>query len=191
MVFSMSSVQLPDIVDYVEFFKFSESKSLFDKRYCYILEPYDVNNGITLYIGFRKDGNSVNVLTRVADFKSNTFNLMSLNNKHISNLMEKYHNKLVNILKTAGVLDSLMYFSIVKDELLLVDVMINANQFLSPGLLRDLFGKVLPIQKTVTIDIITAELVKNYKGKFIKPSAFKYVLDSETPRPMYGIIDEV
>jgi hypothetical protein len=92
------------------------------------------------------------------------------------------------LLKAANIPNSLLYFSRIGDKMHVVDAMISANKFVGPGMLRDLFGKIMPTQSVVSIDVMNDDNIKKYAGKFIKPSAFKYYLEDNNPRPLYGIL---
>jgi len=60
---------------------------------------------------------------------------------------------------------------------LLVDIQLTANRLAGPGIIRDVFSKVIETQKIVEIATITVdkidELKKSGKQYIIKPSAFK------------------
>ena len=90
-------------------------------------------------------------------------------------------------MKTSGIKEACYYFSDVKNPVL-VDVMISANKFIGPGMLRDVYSKIIPTQKISEITMLSVDNFNNFNGKIIKPSSFKYVIEDKYFRPLYGII---
>jgi hypothetical protein len=176
------SVKVPELVDYPEFFDVTENIEMFNGSYSYIIEPYDLKNGINLYIGFRDDV----IIRRAANFQSYEFDLRE-ENADVSTILLWSH-KLTDLMKSIRVTDASFYFSKDKQGLLLVDVMIAANKFLGPGMLLDLFGHVVPTQKVIDTVVLDKENIPENKGKLVKTSRFKIVFDNDSTRPQYGLI---
>jgi hypothetical protein len=177
----MKTVKLPDFVDYPEFFKIKENESIFKDSYGYVLEPYELN-GYSLFIGFRDK----NFFSRISDFKSNEINLLNNKDIGIKYLLNNLY-KISNILYYAKINECLLYFAN-KSNPTLVDMMVSSTKFCGPGMLRDIFGKSLKIQQTVEICNLNDDNVKKYKGKYFKPSRFKYTIKEKIIKPLYGII---
>lgn len=78
----------------------------------------------------------------------------------------------------------------------LVDVQISLNKFLGPGMLRDVFSKVMPCQRIIDLAVLdearTREISKNpekYGNKVIlKPSRYRFVDNNGIVAPMYAFI---
>ncbi len=172
----MKEYTLPDFFDYPKFFNVSEYIALFNNLYSYIIKPYDLNNGYSLYIGFRDDY----VFMRLADLNSN---ILKISKEH---KVINYSEKLLHIMKSSRQKEACFYFSGIDDPML-VDVMISANKFISPGMLKDVYSKTVPTQEIVKIEIIDDSFKKHSK-MFIKPSTFKYVIEKEYFRPLYGVV---
>jgi len=177
----MNTVSIPDFVDYPEYYKVLDNLELFNNIYCYIIEPY-VMDGIGLYIGFRDDY----VIRRISDFKSNEIDGSKIN--EVSGTILYWSNLLKEVMKSARVPDALFYFSVTDNKPILVDVMISANKFVGPGMLNDLFAKIVPIQTTIDKSILNKDDIIKYKGKIVKPSSFKYLTEKGLIRPQYGIV---
>jgi hypothetical protein len=175
----MNKCVIPDFVDYPTFFDVKEYSKLFNNLYSYIIVPYSLDDGYSLYIGFRNGY----VFVRLSDFKSNEYKISDSKYKPIL----KYVSKLVNLMKTARIVESCYYFSN-KSNPVLVDVMISANKFLGPGMIRDIYKKILPTQEIVEIATVSSDNLSKYMGKFIKPSRFKYLIEDKEFRPLYGIV---
>ena len=166
-------ITLPDIIDYPEFFKINNNLNIFNNVYGYIIKPYELN-GDALYIGFRKGY----VFYRLADFYSNILNITE------SPIINKLP-VLANILFTSKIPECLLYFS----GDVLVDMMVSANKFVGPGMLRDIFGKIFKIQEIIEIVTLNDEIRDKYKDMFFKPSKFKFINEDGLIRPMYGVIN--
>jgi hypothetical protein len=171
----MTDVTIPDLVDYPQFLSFSEYGSLFKNILCYVIEPYELV-GYSVYVGFR-NGYS---LVRVGDFESNMIGC--------DDYIIKYIDILIEITKSIGINDSIYYFSKNNGSLVLVDMMLSANKFAGPGMLRDIFGKVFKTQNVIDICQINEETTNKYNTKVVKPSSFKYIIDKNTIRPQYGLV---
>lgn len=175
----MKEYQLPDFVDYPELFNVKEYSSLFNNLYAYIINPYTVDSGYSLYIGFRDD----NIFIRLADLNSNKLSLSDGSNTKIL----KYVDKLYNVMKVARIREACYYFSNVNNPIL-VDVMISANKFMGPGMIKDVFSKIMPTQEIVELSMVSVDNFSNFTGKIIKPSRFKYVIEDGRFRPLYGMV---
>jgi hypothetical protein len=175
----MNNYQLPSFVDYPEFFNVREYSSLFNNLFSYIISPYPIDNGYSIYIGSRNDY----VFVRLSDFKSSELDITDHKYKSIL----KHVDKLLNIMKVAKIRESCYYFSNQNDPIL-VDVMLSANKFMGPGMIRDVFSKTVPTQEIMSVENLMIDNYDNFSGKYIKPSRFKYVIEKEYFRPLYGMI---
>lgn len=180
----MTSVEVPDLVDYPEFFNVSDNFEMFKGTYAYVIEPYDLKNGINLYVGFRDDV----VVRRMSDFKSEELDLRNPTGDVLQVL--QWSEAIVDLMVSIRIADASFYFSKTNGTLGLVDVMIAADKFLGPGMVRDLFDKILPLQTIIEIVVLDEENMVTYKDKLVKPSRFKYTFENSFPRPKYGIIDK-
>ena len=187
----MSIVKLPDILPYPELKKFDDIPEIKD-QFVYVIRSYSTK-GLTVLI-YRKDGN---VYFKFGDFSGKT---IDVNNKSAKIFLEKYSAKFVELMNLVKIPQAIHYFTVEKDLLRLVDVRTSLNKFVSPGMLKDLYGKIVETQevvKTVQLNSETISGIKgnkgNYKGSFIiKTSAFKTITRGTSPKlnmyPMYAKI---
>lgn len=175
----MKNVTVPDFVDYPDLYDVVDNIKLFNGVFVYVIENY-VLSGYSLYVGFRDDYS----ICRVADFKSKEFSTLSDRVPEVLALSDK----LKEVMIYARVADALFYFSDNGADLVLVDVMLSANKFVGPGMLRDLFGNVVKTQNVLETVVFEDDMATKYKGKIIKPSRFRYLSESGVIRPQYGII---
>ena len=72
------------------------------------------------------------------------------------------------------------YFAI-EDELTLVDMQLSLNKFAGPGMIKDIFGKIMKTQEIIKTEIIDNRAIEfinkgtgSYEGNLvIKPSRFR------------------
>lgn len=183
MEFIMSeTVTVPDFVDYPEFYVISENRHMFGQRFGYIIKPYNFDNVLSWYVGFR--GN--HMVTRFADNKSNEINIAKCEDNHPVKELVKFVTPVASLFHSARIVEALIYVD--SDEMNVVDVMTSANKFLGPGMVRDLFDTIIGTQEVIEVTEFTDEVIENNPGAYFKPSKFRYVLDGNYPRPQYGII---
>lgn len=176
----MKNVIIPDFVDYPELYDISSNIKLFSGVFVYVIDGYELV-GYSLYIGFRENYS----ICRIADFKSNEFTDLSGRVPEMLLLSDK----LKEVMIYARVSDALFYFSNNNgNEPILVDVMLSANKFVGPGMLRDLFGNIVKTQGVVETVVFEEDMLAKHKGKIIKPSRFRYLSENGMIRPQYGII---
>jgi hypothetical protein len=186
----MTLPTLPAILAYPEIQKFDLLPEIID-QFVYVIKSYP-NKGLTILI-YRKDEY---VYFKFGDFAGKIAN--PTNNKHIKLFMEKYSAKFVGLMTTARIPQAIYYVVIENDAMRLVDVRVSLNKFAGPGMLRDLYGKIIDTQevlKTIQLNSETIEAIKKgtgtYKGGLIlKTSVFKTVTRGNTPKlmmyPMYA-----
>jgi len=179
----MTTVQIPDFVDYPEFFVVNKNDHLFNELFCYIVEPYPFD-GVNLYVGFREDC----VIMRIADFKSN-----EIDHEQFSDFDKgvlELSNSVIDVMRHSRIIEASYYFANCNGKPVLVDMMVSANKFVGPGMLRDLFGKTLDTQKVIDIKKLNNEEIDSNKGNLVKPSRFRCLMDGRMPRPQYGVIGQ-
>lgn len=185
------TVKLPDLLAYPEIKKFNDIPEMHD-QFVYVIKSYPTNNGLTALV-YRKDGN---VHLKFGDFSGKVVD--SYDNKGIKLFLEKYCSKLVELMSLIKIPQALHYFVVEKNILRLVDVRTSLNKFIGPGMLKDLYGKIIDTQevvKTVQLNSETIEGIKADKGSYkggliLKTSAFKTITRGVAPKlnmyPMYA-----
>lgn len=192
----MSKLQIPDILAYPEVLKFTDITELHDK-FVYVIKAYPLD-GLAVMV-YRADEQ---VYFKFADFDGK---IIDPTGKHklcplIQKFLSERVGKFVALMKSAHIPQAMYYFSVVKDNLVLVDMRTSLNKFAGPGMLRDLFAKFTETQevlKTVKLTPEAVEAIKSGTGNFsgdiiLKTSAFKTVTrpgkDKQKLLPMYGIM---
>ena len=171
----MNCIIVPEIIDYPELFEIS-CPMFSDGMLCYFIDPYPMD-GVSVYIGIKDDY----LIVRVGDWTSNNIDLSDVNDN-----LKSLIGMLIEITKTIHVSDVVYYLSSDKDKYILVDMMISPNKFAGPGMLRDIFSKVIDTQVISGIDVLSPDSKSKYKGKIVKPSRFRTVDVDNIIRPLYG-----
>jgi hypothetical protein len=147
--------ELPALLKYPQPLDFNE-KSIKD-RYCYVIEDYG-RDGISILIAF--DDQSNQFVVRAGDWEGRIFDLKSddFGTVIAQAFMQKDVHKFMKTMRLMSFKQAQYYFAVNKTGIILVDIQLSMNKFASPGMVRDIFGKIYPTQSVG--DII------------LKPSAF-------------------
>ncbi len=185
---------LPDYLGYPKILNLKEIPEI-NNQFVYVIKDYgDKGYGSLIY---RSDDN---VYIRFGDFNGNLIDVGSKNNKHVSIFTTKYIPKILDLMKTARINQAIYYFTGSKDDVTLIDMRMSLNKFTGPGMLRDLFSKIIPTQeviKTVSLNADTINAINAGTGSFsgniiLKTSAFKTITRSVDGKqhmlPMYARI---
>lgn len=195
--FGMSDHKVPEILPYPEILHLVDVPELINK-FCYVIRWYPLS-GLAILI-YR---DNEQVFFKFSEFNGKIINPMDDKNKYnlyIKQFLKDKANKLVSLMKYAKIPQAMYYFSIYQDKMVLIDMRTSLNKFAGPGMLRDLFSKMVDTQEVIktvqlTQDVINAikEGANTYSGNLIiKPSAFKTITrqgkDKPILLPMYGIV---
>lgn len=162
--------------------------------FSYIIEHYG-SDGLALMVIRDKSKDEVRV--QLGDWKGNIVDLDD--KKHAlaeicRSFLDEYGKKMVYMLRLADIERAIFYITINTDrKFKLADVRISYNKFIGPGMLRDVFGKMIEVPKTLEIcnlndDVLDA--IKDGSGSLggsliLKPSRFRTVDWNGAINPMY------
>lgn len=149
--------------------------------FCYIIAGYDPGNSILI----RREGGEVGI--SIGDWHGNRMD------KAAQPILEQMGLKLIEVMRLIRIPQAQFYFSA---DNKLVDVQISINKFLGPGMLRDLFGKLVQVQTIIEMANMTPEKVVDIKAKpdvygkrvTIKPNRYRYIDKDGKITPLYAII---
>jgi len=97
------------------------------------------------------------------------------------------------VVRGIGLDKAILYFATSGDGLVLVDVRVSLNKFVGPGMLQDVWGKVLRTQEIISIEVLKDAVFDSivagrepYSPSLIlKPSRFRYASVGNDPVPLY------
>jgi len=166
---------IPALLSYPRIKNINNIKSIRD-HVCYFIKPYSFD-GIAVVIFKSGDGYSIKLgKFDGSEIKPNKINKGSIE----SEIMTKHVPRIIAIMKHARFDQAEYYFSDGK----LVDVRMSLNKFMSPGMLKDMFARVIPTQDVIKIAQASEEEIKNQKA-ILKPSTFKTIIEGDDILPVY------
>ena len=162
----------------------------------YVIRPY-LEEGISVLIS--KDDKSDNTMILFADWHGNKLDLLDKSNKLVNmadTFLAQNVQVLINFMKMIKIKQAQYFFSGDKyEDLTLVDMQTSLNKMCGPGMIRDLFSKILRTQEVIKVEPIddrALEAIKvgngAYEGNIIlKPSRFRHYHDVKNNdyTPMY------
>jgi len=160
--------KIPKPLPYPHFF---EDRKQLKGQLIYVIEPYPLS-GVSLTID-RPDNH---LRVRYADFAGNLLN--PLNDERCSDV-STILGKILTIIVAAKIPVSQWYIS----NDMIVDVRKDYVNFLSPGFIRDLCGKMVATQKVTKIGIY--DDCDEFNCAFLKPAKFNTAMQNNELVPLY------
>jgi hypothetical protein len=180
---------------YPELLPFEPTPSI-HALYCYVVKHYGTDGlSVLIYRQVEQD----QVVTLMGDWKGNNIDIVNSTNKLAALGLEFAQKDLTGFLETMRLvhLEQVQFFFAIDpdDRLVLVDMQVAYNKFASPGMIRDIFGKIYPTQEVIKTEIIDQRAVEtikkgtgSYEGDIIlKPTRFRMYHDAEANsfQPLY------
>lgn len=180
----MSKLQVPDMLSYPELLSLDKLPEIKGKL-VYVVKAYPLN-GLAVMIA-RKSGN---VMVKFADWDAKP---LMPNAELPFSFFNKKGSDFVGLMYAAKIDQAIFYLT---PDFRLVDMRSSLNKFVGPGMVRDLFGKIIDIQevtKVTGLDDNTLEAIKAGTGSFegdliIKPSVFRTVTRGKKMYPSYAVV---
>jgi hypothetical protein len=180
--------QLPALLSYPKVLTLNDVPELVGK-FVYFVRAYPLQ-GIAVLIVRQKD----EVFMRIGDWDGKVINPME--SEAATTFVKKHSPHFISLMSSAKIQQAVFYLSVNGTDIRLVDIRTSLNKFSGPGMVRDLFGKIIDTQDVVKIDNLTPEVlnaIKNNEGSYtgdliVKPSAFRTIDRAKTMYPMYGIV---
>lgn len=167
-------------------------QKVLENIFCYVIRHYGTD-GISVLV-YRQKNDDVAILC--GDWLGNTIDLTVDNDvtRCATNILNKYAATLVNVMRTIRI-EQAQFFFANGDEPTLVDIQLSANKLCGPGMVRDIFGKILPTQQVINICHLESKVISSildgsgdYFGDIIiKPSKFRHYHEvaNNSYTPMY------
>lgn len=157
---------LPTILKAPKIYDIKEVSSLIDRSLVYIIDDY---GDVKISMLIKRCEGDVIVL-----FGDNNGNRLDISEPTaiISNILENNVQKFIQLMNLINVNQLQFFFAIKDDRPILVDVQVNLDKLLGPGMLRDLFSSMCEIQRTIKIDQMNFDTFSSDVGVIIKPSRF-------------------
>ncbi len=175
---AFGTFEIPALLKYPFPLKFN--KKLIKDRYCYVIADYG-RDGISVLIAFNEE--TQQFVVRAGDWQGSVFDIHKSEDplaKICQAFMQKDVHKFMRTMQLMSFKQAQYYFAVNDTGLALVDIQLSMNKFASPGMIRDIFGKIYPTQEVRKVEIIDERAIEalekgtgTYEGDIIlKPSAF-------------------
>jgi hypothetical protein len=180
--------QLPTLLSYPKVLTLDEAPELVGK-FVYFIRAYKLQ-GLAVLIARQKE----DVFMRIGDWDGKVINPKE--SETATKFVQKYSQPFIGLMSSAAIPQAIFYLSIDGADMRLVDIRMSLNKFSGPGMVRDLFAKIVDTQEVIKIDNLTPEAllaIKDNSGSYsgdliIKPSAFKTIDRNKVMYPMYGLV---
>jgi hypothetical protein len=182
-------IEIPDSLSYPKILPLQEIHEIRGKL-CYVFKAYSLEGYSCVIV--REKGN---ICVRFSDWNGN---ILDLSKQHdLSPNFGESVIKLATLMRYIRVDRLQAYFS-GKDKVMLVDIRLTFNKFISPGMLNDLIGKLgieVPevIGRPIGLDDANISKLLSKSGEYsgtiiVKPSVFKSIVRGEEILPAYGLV---
>ena len=187
--------KLPSVLPYPTLLPFESTPSIHN-IFCYVLKHYG-NTGLSVLI-YRQPKQD-QVITICGDWQGNNLDLVDNDDKLAQIALQFCQERLTIFLQTMHLIrvdQAQFFFALDENEkLILVDMQVAYNKLASPGMIRDIFGKICDIQEVIKTEVIDERAIEainkgtgSYEGDIIlKPTRFRMYHDAEDNsfQPLY------
>lgn len=187
------SSNIPKVLPYIDFISYKDIQKL-EHIYCYIQEcPANVDLTMLIY----RDIVNQDVITIFADRRGIPIELTT-DRSVIADAARKFiKEKLADFVKLMSIIriqQAQYHFWVKDEEVVLVDVRTAINKCVSPGMIEEVYGKIIKTLRTKNIMVLepsTIDAIIQGGGQFesdllIRPSRFRAVDESlEHFKPLY------
>lgn len=183
---SDEKIEVPSLLSYPEILTLDQIQEEIIGQFCYIIKQYPLN-GISVLI--KLNDKQVGTLIRIGDWNSDPIKPDHLLKKYEDMFMKNYAVKFLEFCMNAKIEQIQFYISCKEDSIILVDARTSINNMVSPGYIKDIFGKLMPSQEIVGHpQIMSKEILESINEKvIIKPSLFKATIKDNKMYPLYAL----
>ena len=197
---SRSGLSKPELVKYPSIPSLPEAPDIVG-LFCYIIKHYG-GDGLVVAVNrmvgpkhISKQGaeSDIGLCIVYGDWAGNRIDIVDGSQRALSAryFHEHYLKKFVEVMKLIGAPALQFYLTVGKDDLMLTDIL-TGGKFTGPGLVRDVFGRVITTQEVIKIDVIggtVLDLIERGTGSFsgdliMKPSRAR--VSERTGGPLYA-----
>lgn len=190
---SSGTSELPQILKYPQLLPFEGTPNIKD-IFCYVIRHYG-HTGLAVLI-YRLPKND-QVVVICGDWMGNKIDVVAKDPSELTIAANEFVRKdVVTFYETMRLIkieQAQFFFALVDGELILVDVQVSLNKMASPGMVKDIFGRVYPTQEVLTTEIIDERAIEfimkgrgTYEGDLvIKPSRFRLYESVRNYQPLY------
>lgn len=192
---SSKQIQIPKVLAYPGFIPLESAPSI-KSVFCYVIKHYG-DDGLSALVYRHKEDDQVALL--FGDWKGNNLDIQTNNPTPLTDAANKFvaedFSKFLNLMYSVGIPQAQFFFGLQDGELVLADIQLSLNKFASPGMIRDIFGKIYRTQEVRKLEVIDDRALEylekgtgSYDGDIIlKPSRFRMHHEQEqnSYQPLY------
>lgn len=192
----ISRIQLPKVLPYPVIEPLQLDGAL-KNIFCYIIKYYG-ESGLSVLIYRQKAKDQV--VTIFGDWNGNNIDIVNGEENLLSRLSSDFAKadlvKMLEMMRIINIEQAQYFFGIDDQGLILCDVQISLNKMVGPGMVKDVFGKVIRTQEVIKTEILDDRAMEaiakgsgSYEGDLIiKPSRFRlnHKMDDNIYTPLYA-----
>lgn len=186
MFTSDKQLQTPTLLSYPEVLKLNDVQNEIIDQFCYVIKFYPLN-GISVLIKLNHE--EMGTVIRIGDWNGNALKQDNEFKKYEALFLNKYSIQFLELCINAKIEQIQFYISCQADSMLLVDARTSINNMVSPGYIKDIFGKIMPSQQIIgSPKIMSKDILDSVeKNAIIKPSLFKTIIRNNKMFPLYAL----
>ena len=195
----ISRIELPTVLPYPIIEALNINGPLKD-IFCYIIKHYG-NEGISVLMYRQKAKDQV--VTIFGDWRGNNIDIVQedgdIKTRLCSDFAKSDLVKVLEMMRIINIEQAQFFFGIDDQGLILCDVQISLNKMVGPGMVRDVFGKILRTQEVIKTEVLDDRamdaIIKgsgSYEGDLIiKPSRFRlnHKMEDKSYAPLYAKVE--
>lgn len=192
----ISRVQLPKVLPYPAI-PILDVNGALKNVFCYIIKGYG-NDGLSVLIYRQKTQDQVVAL--FGDWNGNNIDIIQEGSDNKSKLCTDFTKsdlvKILEMMRIINIEQAQFFFGIDEQGLVLCDVQISINKMVGPGMVKDVFGKIIRTQEVIKTEILDDRAMDaiiqgtgSYEGDLIiKPSRFRlnHTIEDQSYAPLYA-----
>lgn len=178
--------QAPSLLSYPEVLTLNDVKEEIVDQFCYVIKQYPLN-GISVLIKLNHE--EMGTVIRIGDWNGNALKKDSELKKYEDIFLSNYSIQFLELCMNAKIEQIQFYMSCQDDSITLVDARTSINNMVSPGYIKDIFGKIMPSQQIIgNPKIMSKDILDSIEEKtIIKPSLFKTIIRNNKMFPLYAL----
>lgn len=151
---------------------------------CYVIKHYGTD-GIAVSINRQKADGDIDISMAFSDWRGNKIDISDKTQQSlaVSYFYDKYLKIFIDAMRIINMQFAQYYMVVGNDDLILTDIRLGQYKLTGPGMVRDIFNKLIRTQEVIKIELIDDKALTaiergfgSYAGNLIlKPSKFRTV----------------
>lgn len=199
---SSGTSSLPAILTHPRPIPFANAVPIITNLMCYVIDHYGDDGLSVLLYRDRQHDNSYFIF---GDWNGNKIDIEAVEGRpphrlvpFASEFVRAHSLRFLELLSVIKLTQAQFYFSTVGDDLTLVDVQLSLNKWAGPGMVQEMFGRIIKTQTVKKIEVLDDRAldaiergIGHYAGDLVlKPSRYRQYHDQAT-RTYYPLYVEI